>query len=89
MKNGSFWLGLGLGSLLGALAYGFSQSSSAQKMKKDMRRSLRKMGHRAEDFFDDAKEKVWDVGSVAAEKLENKTHDVIKKAKMTKGKIIK
>ena len=50
-----FWLGLGLGSIIGVVAYRFSCSSKGKMLKEKACHVLHRMGGKAEDMIDSAK----------------------------------
>lgn len=56
--NSNFLLGVGLGSLLGAVAYKFSRSSKAKKWKTKACCAMHEIGDKAEALLDNAKGKV-------------------------------
>ena len=64
-RNSSLWIGLGVGSVIGALAYRFSRTSKAKKLKEKVCDTFHKITGQAEDMLDEAKEK-------AAQKVESK-----------------
>lgn len=58
-----FWLGLGLGSIIGVVAYRFSCSSKGKMLKEKACHVLHRMGGKAEDMIDSAKDKVAEAGT--------------------------
>ena len=59
-RNSSLLIGLGVGSVIGALAYRFSRTSKAKKLKEKVCDAFHKIPGQAEDMVDEAKEKVAD-----------------------------
>ena len=57
-RNSSLWIGLGVGSVIGALAYRFSRTSKAKKLKEKVCDAFHKITGQAEDMLDEAGEKV-------------------------------
>lgn len=86
-RNSSLWIGLGIGSVIGALAYRFSRTSKAKKLKKKVRNTFHKITGQAEDMLDAAKEKAVDAGKAVADKVADKTFDIAEKADEIKGKV--
>lgn len=86
-RNSNLWLGLGIGSVVGALAYRFSRTSKAKRMKRKVCHALHKMGEQAESMFETAKEKALDTGTAVADKMADKTSEFAEKADDLKGKV--
>ncbi|WP_294628720.1 YtxH domain-containing protein [uncultured Bacteroides sp.] len=66
-KNGNFWIGLGVGSVLGAVAYRFSRTAKAKQLESKISDAIHRIGSSAETAAACAKEKVKDVGQKAVE----------------------
>ena len=56
-RNSSLWIGLGIGTVIGTLAYRFSRTSKAKKLKEKVCDTFHKITGQAEDMLDEAKEK--------------------------------
>ena len=63
-RNSSLWIGLGIGTVIGTLAYRFSRTSKAKKLKEKVFNAFHKITGQTEDLLDEAKEKVADTGKV-------------------------
>ena len=57
-RNSSLWIGLGIGTVIGTLAYRFSRTSKAKKLKEKVCNVFHKITGQTEDLLDEAKEKV-------------------------------
>ena len=71
-RTSDLWLGLGIGSVIGALVYRFSRTSKAKKLKKKVCDAFHKISGQAEEMLDTAKEKVLDTGAAVADKVADK-----------------
>lgn len=71
-----FWIGLGVGAVLGAVAYRFSSSARARQLRILVDHALHKVGGEAEEFLDTAKEKALRAGTKVADKVAEKADDV-------------
>lgn len=56
-KDSHFLIGLGIGSIFGALAYGFARSARAKKMKAEVFDTLHRIEGHTECLIESAKEK--------------------------------
>ena len=56
-KDSHFLIGLGIGSIFGALAYGFARSARAKKMKAEVFDALHRIEEHTECLIESAKEK--------------------------------
>ncbi len=56
-RNSSLWIGLGIGSVIGTLAYRFSRTSKAKKLKEKVCNVFHKITGQTEDLLDEPKEK--------------------------------
>lgn len=83
-RTSDLWLGLGIGSVIGALVYRFSRTSKAKKLKKKVRDAFHKISGQVEEMLDTAKEKVF---AAVADKVADKTFDLAEKADDLKGKM--
>jgi len=86
-KNSNLWIGLGIGSVIGALAYRFSRTSKAKMLKEKACDAFHKITGQAEDMLDAAKEKAADAGKAVADKVADKTFDIAEKADEFRGKV--
>lgn len=89
MENGNYklWIGLGIGSVIGAFAYRFSRTSKAKELKEKVYGTFHKITGQAEDLLDEAKEKAADAGKVVADKVADKAFDLAEKADDFKSKM--
>ena len=71
-RTSDLWLGLGIGSVIGALVYRFSRTSKAKKLKKKVCDAFHKISGQVEEMLDTAKEKVLDTGAAVADTRVNK-----------------
>ena len=74
-RNSSLWIGLGIGTVIGTLAYRFSRTSKAKKLKEKVFNAFHKITGQTEDLLDEAKEKVADTGKVVVDKAVDKVQD--------------
>ena len=65
-KHGNFWIGLGIGSLLGAIAYRLSRTAKAKKLESDIYDASHRIWEEAESAADEADK----VAGKVKEKLE-------------------
>lgn len=86
-KNAKFWIGLGIGSAVGALAYHFSRTPQAKRLKGEMCNAIHKAGSEAKDLFETAEEKAMHAGTKAADKVAEKAHEAAEKADRLKDKV--
>lgn len=86
MENSKFWIGLGIGSVAGALVYRFSRTGKGRRLKRKMCHAWHHMGDQAGELFETAKEKVWNVGTEAAEKAADKADELKEKMNDVKDK---
>lgn len=86
-KNSNFWIGLGIGSVIGAIVYRFSRTSKAKRLKRKVCDTFQKIGGQAEDILDLGKEKVLDTGVAVADKVTDKTLELAEKAGELKNKM--
>lgn len=74
-RNSSLWIGLGIGTVIGTLAYRFSRTSKAKKLKEKVCNAFHKITGQTEEMLDEAKEKVADTGKVVVDKVADKVQD--------------
>lgn len=86
-KCSHFWLGLGLGSVLGAIIYRCCQTSKARQLKEKVTNAFHQATGHAEEFVDSAKNKAMEAGTMVANKVADKTFDVAEKADEMKDKV--
>lgn len=82
-SKSKFWLGMGIGSIIGSLVYRFCQTSKAKKIKEDVCNALHEINGR----IDSAKEKALDAGTVVVDKVADTTYNIAEKADDLKGKV--
>lgn len=85
--DSKFWLGLGLGSVLGAVVYHFSCSCKGKQLKEKACQAFHKVSEQAGDMLDVAKEKVLDTGTKVVDKVADQTSYVAEKADNFKNKV--
>ncbi len=86
-RNSNLWVGLGVGAVLGALAYRFSRTSKGKQLKEKVCDAYHKITGQAEDMLDKAKDKMADAGKTVADKVADKTSELAGKADDLKGKV--
>lgn len=92
-RNSNFWIGLGIGSVLGALAYRLSRTSRAKKLESDIYHAIRRVGIRADDMLEDAENKALrasakavEAGARVADKVAEKADKAAEKADRMRDK---
>ena len=68
-KDSNFWIGLGIGSVAGALAYHFSRTEKAKKLEDAICRAIHKANGEAKEFINTAEEEALHVGTKVANSL--------------------
>lgn len=86
-KCSNFWIGLGLGSVLGAIVYRCCQTSQAKKIKEKVSHVFHVATNEAEDVVDSAENKAMDAGKNVADKVADKTEEVANKADEAKDNV--
>lgn len=93
-KCSNFWLGMGLGSILGAIVYRCCQTSKAKQLKDKVTHAFHAATDKAENLMDSAQNKAKEVGNKAmevgnkvADKVTDKTYDAAEKADEMKNKM--
>lgn len=66
-RHGNFWIGLGIGSILGAVAYRLSRTAKVRQMENDIYEAIRRIGRDAEAVAVCAEKKAVDLGLKAVE----------------------
>lgn len=89
MENCSskFWMGLGIGSAIGALVYHLCCTPKAKQLKEKMSNALKKVNGESDDLMEEAKDKALDAGTTAADKVADKTNEVAEKADYMRDKV--
>ena len=64
-RHGNFWIGLGIGSILGAVAYRLSRTAKAKQLESD--NAIHRIGRDAEIAAAHAERKAMDLGLKAVE----------------------
>ena len=83
-KDSHFLIGLGIGSIFGALAYGFARSARAKKMKAEVFDALHRIEGHTECLIEKVADRVANETSVIAEKandIKGKVHSMADEAK--------
>lgn len=75
----NFLIGLGVGSIIGALVYRFSCSTKGKKMKEEINHVFHKVTGDSVDMIDTAKDKALDAGEEVADKVADGTSKVADK----------
>lgn len=86
-KNSNLLIGLGIGSVIGALAYHFSRTAKAKKLEGDICNAIHKLGRDAKDFLRTAEEKAMNAGTKAADKVNEEAHKAADKTDSLKDKV--
>lgn len=79
-KDSNFWIGLGIGSVAGALAYHFSRTEKAKKLEDAICRAIHKASGEAKEFINTAEEEALHVGTKVADKMAHEAHEAAEKA---------
>ena len=85
-KDSNFWIGLGIGSVAGALAYHFSRTEKAKKLEDAICRAIHKASGEAKEFINTAEEEALHVGTKVADKMAHEAHEAAEKADNLKNK---
>jgi len=88
MQNSTckFWVGLGLGSVLGAIVYRCSRTSKAKEWKHKMCCAAQSVADKAGEWMSDIKDKATEVGEKVADEVSEKAGTVAQKAEDAKNK---
>ena len=86
-KHGNFWIGLGIGSLLGAIAYRLSRTARAKKLESDIYDAIHRIGQDAESAAADAEKKARHLGVRAVEAGAKAADKVAEEADKMAGKV--
>lgn len=66
-RHGNFWIGLGLGSILGAIAYRLSRTAKAKQLENEIYDAIHRIGRDAETAAACAEKKAMNLGLKAVE----------------------
>ncbi len=86
-NNSKFWVGLGVGSIMGAIVTCFSHTEKGKMWKKKMCDAVDKFTSQAECTEHCVRDKVVDAGTKAAEKVAEVTQNIANKADSLKDKV--
>lgn len=86
-KDSNFWIGLGIGSIAGALAYHFSRTQKAKRLESLISHAIHKAGSETKEFINAAEEKAWHVSEKVADKVADEAHEAAEKADSLKNKV--
>ena len=82
-RHGNFWIGLGIGSILGAVAYRLSRTAKARQLESDIYNAIHRIGRDAEIAAAEAERKAMNLGLKAkvADKVAEEADKAVGKAK--------
>ena len=63
-RHGNFWIGLGIGSILGAVAYRLSRTAKAKQLESDIYNAIHRIGRDAEIAAAEAERKAEEADKV-------------------------
>lgn len=86
-KESHFLIGLGIGSIVGALVYHFSRTPRAERLRREMCHAIHKAGSEAKDMFHTAEEEALHAGTKVADKVAGEAHEAAEKADNLKNKV--
>lgn len=86
-KCSNFWLGLGLGSILGAVIYRCSCTSKAKQLKCKVLHALYGANDQAEDLVDEAADKAVNAGEKVADKVADTATNAAQKVDEVKNNV--
>jgi len=78
-RHGNFWIGLGIGSILGAVAYRLSRTAKAKQLENDIYDAIHRIGRDAEAAAACAEKKAMNLGVKAVEKAVEAGADIANK----------
>ncbi len=82
-----FWLGLGVGSIIGVVACHCCCSERGKRLKEKMMCALNHAAEESKCMMHSTKEKAMDLGEKAADKMADTAYNVAEKADEMKNKI--
>ena len=85
-KHGNFWIGLGIGSILGAVAYRLSRTARVKQLENDIYEAIHRIGRDAELAAADAERKALGLGLKAVETGAKVADKVAEEADKVAGK---
>lgn len=92
-KHGNFWIGLGLGSIIGAVVYRLSRTARAKQLEQEICEAIHRIGHDAETAAACAERKAMnfglqtvETGAKVADKVAEEADKIAGKAKDKWGK---
>ena len=80
-RHGNFWIGLGIGSILGAVAYRLSRTAKAKQLESEIYNAIHRIGRDAEIKAMDLGLKAVETGAEIADKVAAEADKVAGKAK--------
>ena len=86
-KHGNFWIGLGIGSILGAVAYRLSRTARAKQLENDIYSAIHRIGRDAELAAADAEKRALGLGLKAVETGARVADKVAEEADKVAGKV--
>ena len=82
-RHGNFWIGLGIGSILGAVAYRLSRTAKARQLESDIYNAIHRIGRDAEIAAAEAERKAMNLGLKAVETGAKVAEKVVIRFKIT------
>ena len=86
-KESHFLIGLGIGSVVGALVYHFSRTPRAERLRREMCHAIHKAGSEAKDMFHTAEEEALHAGTKVADKVADEAHEAAIPLQMQRNKM--
>lgn len=86
-RHGNFWIGLGIGSILGAVAYRLSRTARVKKLESDIYDAIHRIGQDAEMVAADAERRARHLGVRAVEAGAQVADKVAEEADKVAGKV--
>jgi len=80
-RHGNFWIGLGIGSILGAVAYRLSRTAKARQLESDIYNAIHRIGRDAERKAMNLGLKAVETGAKVADKVAEEADKAVGKAK--------
>ena len=85
--HGNLWIGLGIGSILGAVAYRLSRTAKAKQLENDIYDAIHRIGRDAEAAAACAEKKAMNLGVKAVETGADIANKVAEEADKVAGKV--